>query len=85
MKNGKTIVLLIGGYGFFGERLARLLSTDAELKVIIAGRSLDKAKNLSKLLSPVVRLLSSKPRISIPTRPAWLRMWPRRGQQSRSI
>jgi saccharopine dehydrogenase-like NADP-dependent oxidoreductase len=50
MKNGKTIVLLIGGYGFFGERLARLLSTDAELKVIIAGRSLDKAKKFVETL-----------------------------------
>ena len=51
MKSDRTIVLLIGGYGFFGERLARLLSTDDGLKVIIAGRSFDKANKLVETLA----------------------------------
>ncbi|OYT86697.1 MAG: hypothetical protein CFE46_14640 [Burkholderiales bacterium PBB6] len=32
-------VLVIGGYGFFGRSLVRLLSSDAQLSVVIAGRS----------------------------------------------
>lgn len=39
-------VLIIGGYGVFGSRLARLLAADARLQVIVAGRSLAKAQAL---------------------------------------
>ena len=38
-----TTVLIIGGYGEFGGRLANLLSDVSGLKMIIAGRSLAKA------------------------------------------
>jgi saccharopine dehydrogenase-like NADP-dependent oxidoreductase len=40
-------VLIIGGYGFFGERLARRLASAADLDVIIAGRNLVAAQNLA--------------------------------------
>jgi hypothetical protein len=42
-----TSVLLVGGYGFFGERLTTLLSEDAGLRVIIAGRNVAKARILA--------------------------------------
>lgn len=37
-------VLILGGYGVFGGRLAGLLSNVPELELFIAGRSLDKAQ-----------------------------------------
>ncbi|HYE42206.1 MAG TPA: saccharopine dehydrogenase NADP-binding domain-containing protein, partial [Caulobacteraceae bacterium] len=37
-------VLIVGGYGTFGARLARLLAHDARLTLAIAGRSLAKAE-----------------------------------------
>ncbi|HEY0336559.1 MAG TPA: saccharopine dehydrogenase NADP-binding domain-containing protein, partial [Burkholderiales bacterium] len=37
-------VLLIGGYGVFGGRLTRLLVQQKDLRVIVAGRSLDQAQ-----------------------------------------
>ena len=37
-------VLILGGYGTFGGRLARLLADEARLTLIIAGRSLERAE-----------------------------------------
>lgn len=37
-------ILIIGGYGTFGMRLARLLADEADLTLLIAGRSLAKAE-----------------------------------------
>lgn len=37
-------VLIIGGYGTFGGRLVKLLADDPRLTLVIAGRSLEKAK-----------------------------------------
>lgn len=37
-------VLILGGYGFFGGRLARLLADEARLTLVIAGRSQGKAR-----------------------------------------
>ncbi|MCP5082930.1 MAG: hypothetical protein GY948_14680 [Alphaproteobacteria bacterium] len=39
-------ILIIGGYGRFGARLVRLLADEAELELIIAGRSKKKAEAL---------------------------------------
>jgi saccharopine dehydrogenase-like NADP-dependent oxidoreductase len=36
-------ILILGGYGVFGGRLAELLQTDARLSLIVAGRSVEKA------------------------------------------
>lgn len=44
-------VLIIGGYGTFGQRIARQLSDAPHLEIIIAGRSLDKAQALCRQLS----------------------------------
>lgn len=38
-------ILILGGYGTFGGRLAYLLAKDARLTLLIAGRSVQKAKN----------------------------------------
>lgn len=38
-------ILIIGGYGVFGGRLARLLKEDARFECLIAGRSLEKAES----------------------------------------
>jgi Domain of unknown function (DUF4166)/Saccharopine dehydrogenase NADP binding domain len=37
-------ILILGGYGIFGGRLAQLLAPDARLTLFVAGRSLDKAQ-----------------------------------------
>jgi hypothetical protein len=37
-------ILILGGYGVFGGRLAQLLAQEARLSLIIAGRSIDKAR-----------------------------------------
>jgi hypothetical protein len=39
-------VLILGGYGTFGSRLARLLADEPRLTLIVAGRSLEKARGL---------------------------------------
>ena len=44
MRDSTLRLLIIGGYGFFGARLVRLLARDARLTLIIAGRSLHKAE-----------------------------------------
>ena len=45
-------VLILGGYGTFGGRLARLLAVDARLTLLIAGRSLSKAQSFCDQLAP---------------------------------
>lgn len=45
-------VLILGGYGTFGSRLARLLAADTRLTLVIAGRSLAKAQALCAALPP---------------------------------
>jgi len=44
-------VLLVGGYGNFGTFVARRLSREAELTLIVAGRSQSKARALAELLN----------------------------------
>jgi Saccharopine dehydrogenase NADP binding domain len=39
-----TRVLIIGGYGNFGSYIARSLAADADIQILIAGRSLEKAQ-----------------------------------------
>jgi hypothetical protein len=41
-------ILIIGGYGIFGGRLAQLLADDERLELVIAGRSKDKAEDFCK-------------------------------------
>ena len=41
---GGMRVLILGGYGVFGGRLARLLADEARLTLVIAGRSPEKAR-----------------------------------------
>ncbi len=49
----KTLhILILGGYGTFGGRLAELLSTDARLTIFIAGRSQRKAQEFCDRLAP---------------------------------
>jgi hypothetical protein len=43
-------VLIVGGYGTFGSRLARLLANDERLQPIVAGRSLSAARKLANEL-----------------------------------
>ncbi len=44
--NNRLHVVILGGYGVFGARLARLLADEARLDLVIAGRSLAKARAL---------------------------------------
>ena len=37
-------VLIVGGYGIFGGRLVELLQSDARLTLLVAGRSLSRAR-----------------------------------------
>ncbi|MCZ0736801.1 SDR family oxidoreductase [Phreatobacter sp. AB_2022a] len=50
MTEGRFRVLILGGYGTFGGRLARLLADQARLDLIIAGRSQDKAEAFCRAL-----------------------------------
>lgn len=43
MSGDRLSLLIIGGYGTFGGRLARLLGDEPRLRLLIAGRSLEKA------------------------------------------
>jgi len=43
-------ILILGGYGTFGGRLAYLLAKDERLTLLIAGRSIQKAKNFCESL-----------------------------------
>ena len=45
-------VLILGGYGVFGGRLARLLKDEAGLTIVLAGRSLAKAEAACGRLHP---------------------------------
>ena len=44
MKGNSLTILIVGGYGTFGGRLALLLAEDPRVTLLIAGRSLDKAR-----------------------------------------
>jgi len=41
-------LLIIGGYGTFGGRLAQLLANESRLTLLIAGRSLHKAQQFCR-------------------------------------
>jgi hypothetical protein len=43
-------VLVLGGYGTFGERLCRLLATDPRIALVVAGRSLARAEAACRAL-----------------------------------
>ncbi len=45
-------ILIIGGYGTFGGRLARLLAGNASVSLLIAGRSLSQAQAFCERLAP---------------------------------
>lgn len=45
-------ILIVGGYGTFGGRLAQLLAEDARITLLIAGRSLPKAQTFIATLPP---------------------------------
>src|ERR1700733_11087184 len=45
-------VLILGGYGTFGGRLAQLLAGDARVTLLIAGRSLSRAQAFCDRLAP---------------------------------
>jgi uncharacterized protein DUF4166/saccharopine dehydrogenase-like protein len=51
-----TRVLILGGYGNFGGRLARLLADDARLTLLIAGRSHERAKIFCAELGGIAQL-----------------------------
>lgn len=44
-------VLIIGGYGNFGSFIAKYLAEDQEIELVIAGRSIEKAQQMSALLT----------------------------------
>lgn len=47
----KKRVLIIGGYGNFGSYIAKTLAQEANIQLIIAGRSLEKAKQFAEALN----------------------------------
>ena len=50
-------ILILGGYGTFGGRLARLLADAPELTLLIAGRSKDKAEIFCRQLPAAATLI----------------------------
>lgn len=51
VKNYRKRVLILGGYGIFGSRIAQLLSSEPEVQLIIAGRDKFKAELCASKLS----------------------------------
>ena len=49
-------VLVLGGYGAFGGRLVELLSADDSLQILVAGRSLEKARQYCSSLDTEAQL-----------------------------
>jgi hypothetical protein len=56
MSSGLTI-FIIGGYGTFGGRIVELLEDEPSLRLIVAGRSLEKATRFCKRRAPTHALL----------------------------
>ncbi|HEY9348186.1 MAG TPA: saccharopine dehydrogenase NADP-binding domain-containing protein, partial [Inquilinus sp.] len=50
MSDGRLRVLILGGYGTFGGRLAKLLANEPRLTLLIAGRSQAKAETFCRAL-----------------------------------
>jgi len=48
-----TRVLIIGGYGNFGRYIASSLAADAEIRILIGGRSAEKAKSFAASLNAI--------------------------------
>ena len=44
MSEATRKILILGGYGVFGGRLAQLLADEPQVTLILAGRSLEKAR-----------------------------------------
>jgi hypothetical protein len=58
-------VLVIGGYGFFGSRLVERLANQQGLHVVVAGRSVEKARSLIEKLRPSARSTMSATALDI--------------------
>ncbi|PJE10574.1 saccharopine dehydrogenase NADP-binding domain-containing protein [Legionella sp.] len=52
-----TRVFIVGGYGNFGQYIARALSLNPRIKLIIGGRQIEKAKEFSKQLPTPVEIV----------------------------
>src|SRR5262245_61481434 len=50
-------ILILGGYGTFGGRLVRLLAEEAELTLVVAGRSLAKAQAFCAPLKATAKIV----------------------------
>ena len=50
-------ILVLGGYGSFGSRVVEFLGTDASLKILVAGRSGDKAEAFCRSLETAATLV----------------------------
>ncbi len=58
MTASRLKILILGGYGTFGGRLARLLADEDRLTLVIAGRSLQRASEFSSGLPAKAALLA---------------------------
>lgn len=57
---GKLKVLILGGYGTFGGRLAKLLKDESRLTLVIAGRSLERARAFCNSLQGTVETVPAR-------------------------
>ena len=67
MNASRATVLIIGGYGFFGRRLAARLAVSDVLSIVIAGRNPDKAQALAAALRIGAGALITTMRLDIDT------------------
>lgn len=49
---GKPRILIVGGYGAFGQRAAERLAREADIEIIVAGRTPERARRAVAVLSP---------------------------------
>lgn len=59
MSDTSLRVLIVGGYGVFGSRLVQLLSDEARLTLIVAGRSAARAKSLCATIGGDATLIAT--------------------------
>ncbi|MCP4657949.1 MAG: NAD(P)H-binding protein, partial [bacterium] len=52
-----TTVLIVGGYGAVGSDLCRILSTDSDIDLVVAGRDGEKASRLASELDAKSRVV----------------------------
>lgn len=64
-KSTNKTVLILGGYGNFGKRITESLCSQAQARLLVAGRNLKKAESLVQMLQPSAKATLEAVRLDI--------------------